>query len=225
VLCGHGLEFVKKYKYILFDLDGTITDPGLGIINSVIYALEKFGITVVDRNDLKKFIGPPLWDSFERYYRLSKKEAERAVLYYREYYSEKGIFENYVYEGIADLLKDMKINNKVLIVATSKPEIYAKQILVCFDLAKYFYFVAGGTLDGTRVKKDDVISYALGVCHIDHLDKVLMIGDREHDIFGAKNVGIDSMGVLFGYGDRDELEKAGATYIAETVSSIRKIIR
>lgn len=215
---------MKEYQYILFDLDGTITDPGLGIINSVIYALEKFGITVVNRDDLKKFIGPPLWESFEKYFGFSNEDAKRAVLYYREYYIDKGIFENYVYYGIADLLKDLKTNNKILIVATSKPEIYAKQILVYFDLAKYFYFVAGGTLDGTRVKKYDIINYALGACHIDHLDKVLMIGDREHDIYGAKNVGIDSIGVLYGYGDREELEMADATYIAETVSNIRKII-
>jgi phosphoglycolate phosphatase len=140
------------------------------------------------------------------------------------YYNEKGIFENYVYNGITDLLIDFKANNKILIIATSKPEIYARQILVYFNLDKYFYYIAGGTLDGTRVKKADIIAYALKACNIDHFDEVLMIGDREHDIIGAKTVGIDSMGVLFGYGDRDELEKAGATYIVETVSSIRNII-
>ena len=215
---------MKEYKYLLFDLDGTITNPGLGITNSVKHALEKFGITIIDQNELTKFIGPPLWDSFERYYGLSKEEAERAVLYYREYYNEKGIFENYVYNGITDLLIDFKAKNKILIIATSKPEIYARQILVYFNLDKYFYYIAGGTLDGTRVKKADIIAYALKACNIDHFDEVLMIGDREHDIIGAKTVGIDSLGVLFGYGDRNELEKAGATYIVETVSSIRNIV-
>lgn len=145
-----------RYEYILFDLDGTLTDSAIGITNSAIYALEKFGIEVNDRSELYRFIGPPLLETFE-YYGFSKEEAKMAVKYYREYYRDKGIFENLVYDGIEDLLKALKDNSKVLIVATSKAEVFAKQILEHFDIAKYFTYIAGGNLDGTRVKKDEVI--------------------------------------------------------------------
>jgi phosphoglycolate phosphatase len=213
-----------NYEYILFDLDGTITDSGIGITNSVIYALKKFGIEVKDRSELRRFIGPPLLYSFENFYNLSKDESKNAVEYYREYYREKGIFENLVYDGFEDLLKKLIANNKTLVVATSKPHVFAKQILEHFNLAKYFTFIAGDEFDGTRGKKADVIKYALESCNIDDLSKVIMVGDREHDILGAKSVGIDSMGVLFGYGDRDELENAGADFIANTTDEIGEIV-
>ncbi|WML33573.1 HAD family hydrolase [Clostridium sp. OS1-26] len=217
-------EHKINYEYILFDLDGTLTDPAIGITNSVMYSLEKYGIKVSDRSKLYKFIGPPLWESFEKYYGFSKEEAKQAVEYYREYYKDKGIYENLVYEGLEDLLKLLKASSKTLIVATSKPEIFAKQILEHFNIAKYFTFIAGGNLDGTRVKKDEVISYALESCNILDKSKVIMLGDREHDIIGAKKNGIHSMGVLFGYGDREELENAGADYIVETVSDIGRTL-
>ena len=213
-----------KYEYILFDLDGTLTDSAVGITNSVIYALKKYDIKVDNRNELNKFVGPPLSDSFESYYGFSKEEAKTAVEYYREYYREKGMFENLVYDGIEDLLKTLKYNNKTLVVATSKPQVFAQQILEKFDIAKYFTYIAGSSLDGTRVKKDEVIQYALESCNITNLPKVIMIGDREHDINGAKKVGIDSIGVLYGYGDRDELEKAGADFIVNTISDIEKML-
>ena len=213
-----------RYEYILFDLDGTLTDSGIGITNSVMYALEKYGIEVSDRRELNKFIGPPLWNSFEDYYGFSKEEAKTAVEYYREYYREKGIFENLVYDGFEDLLKTLKDNNMILIVATSKSEVFAKQILEHFGIAKYFDYVAGSELDGTRVKKYEVIKYALESCNITELSKAIMIGDREHDIIGAKAVGIDSIGVVFGYGDKSELEKAGADFIVETVADIGKVL-
>jgi phosphoglycolate phosphatase len=212
------------YEYILFDLDGTLTDSAIGITNSVMYALEKYGIVVSDRNELYKFIGPPLWDSFEKYYGFSKEEAKTAVEYFREYYRDKGIFENLVYDGFEDLLKTLKDNNKILIVATSKSEVFAKQILEYFNIAKYFTYIAGSNLDGTRVKKGEVIKYALESCNIIDLSKTIMIGDREHDIIGAKEVGINSIGVLFGYGDRNELEKAGADFIVATVADIGKVL-
>ena len=213
-----------EYESILFDLDGTLTDSAVGIINSVIYALEKYDIKVNDRKELNKFIGPPLKDSFECYYGFSKEQAKTAVEYYREYYRKKGIFENLLYDGIEDLLKTLKYNNKTLVVATSKPEVFAQQILENFHIAKYFMYIAGSNLDGTRVKKDEVIQYALESCNITNLPKVIMIGDREHDINGAKNVGIDSIGVLYGYGDRVELEKAGADFIVNTVLDIEKML-
>lgn len=212
------------YEYILFDLDGTLTDSGIGITNSVMYALQKYGIEVSDRSQLYKFVGPPLLDSFEKFYGFSKEEAKTAVEYFREYYREKGIFENLVYDGFEDLLKILKDDSKILIVATSKSEVFAKQILEHFNIAKYFTYIAGSNLDGTRVKKGEVIKYALESCNIVDLSKAIMIGDREHDIIGAKEVGINSIGVLFGYGDRNELEKAGADFIVDTVEDIGKVL-
>lgn len=212
------------YQYILFDLDGTLTDPGIGITNSVMYALKKFQIEVEDRTTLYKFIGPPLKASFEKYYGFSKEESELALQYYREYFKPKGLYENQVYKGVRELLTELKSRNKTLILATSKPEEFAIEILKHFDLYPYFDFVAGATMDSSRVKKVDVILYALQSYGVSDLSSAIMIGDREHDILGAKQVGLDSIGVLYGYGDYEELKGAGATYIAENTEDILKII-
>lgn len=212
------------YKYILFDLDGTLTDPGIGITNSVMYALKKFNIEVEDRASLYKFIGPPLLDSFEKYYGFSKEDSEQALKYYREYFKPHGLYENEVYEGIEELLVALKQQGKSLIVATSKPEEFAIEILEHFKLDKYFDFIAGATMDEKRVKKADVIAYALEECGVSDLASAIMVGDREHDILGAKQIGLASIGVLYGYGDQEELETVGATYIAESADEILKII-
>lgn len=204
------------YQYVLFDLDGTLTDPMLGITNSVMYALEQFGIHEEDRTQLYKFIGPPLRDSFESFYGFTPEQSEQAVTYYRENYGAKGLYENEVYAGIEELLQRLKAAGCHLIVATSKPEIFAVKIIEHFHLEPYFDYVAGATMDQTRNRKAEVIAYALESCDITDRSQVVMVGDREHDIFGAQEIGIDSIGVLFGYGDREELETAGATYIAET---------
>lgn len=211
-------------KYILFDLDGTLTDPAEGITNSVQYALAKFGITVKNKSELNKFIGPPLKASFEKYYGFTEEQAVCAIEYLREYYKDKGIFENYVYEGLEVLLKQLKDNGKILIVATSKPTVFATQILEHFDLAKYFDFIAGSELDGTRVKKDEVIAFALGECGVTDFSQAVMVGDRKYDILGAKHTGICSVGVLYGYGDLPELQTAGADYIAEDISALTKLL-
>ena len=214
-----------KYTTMLFDLDGTLTNPGLGITNSVAYALKKYGIDVKYRTELYKFIGPPLLNSFQDYYGFSEEQAVQAVEYYREYYQKTGIYENYVYEGIPELLKELKAEGITLLVATSKPEPFARLIMEHYHLADYFTYIAGATMDNkTRVKKADVIRYAMQNCEAEDKKKLVMVGDRKHDILGAKEVGIDSVGVLFGYGDREELEQAGATYIAETVEAIRTCI-
>ncbi|MDO4170609.1 MAG: HAD family hydrolase [Lachnospiraceae bacterium] len=215
---------MKDYKYIFFDLDGTLTDPGLGITNSVAYSLEKYGISVDDRSELYKFIGPPLIDSYMDFYNFSKEKAVQAVEVYREYYAVKGIFENYVYDGIPGLLKLLQADGKKIILATSKPEEYAKIILEHFDLAKYFFYIAGSNMDESRSKKSEVISYALQKCQIKDKSQVVMIGDREHDIIGAKEIGLDSIGVLYGYGDYKELECAGADQIVENVNGLRDIL-
>ena len=212
------------YKYILFDLDGTLTDPGIGITNSVMYALEKFGIEVEDRASLYKFIGPPLLDSFQKYYGFTKEESELALQYYREYFKPYGLYENKIYDGVEKLLKDLKAMDKVIIVATSKPEEFAVEILKHFNLYQYFDFVGGASMDEKRVKKADVIAYALEKCHVADLKSVVMIGDREHDIYGAKKIGVDSIGVLYGYGDYEELKMAGADYIVSTPEEILSVI-
>ncbi|MDD2362671.1 MAG: HAD family hydrolase [Oscillospiraceae bacterium] len=215
---------MRSFNYILFDLDGTLTDPALGITNSIIHSLKKFNIEVEDRKELYGFIGPPLTDSYMKYFGFSMDEATKAIDYYREYYKDKGIYENIVYNGVDNLLKVLKEKGKTLILATSKPEVFAKRILLHFDLGKYFDFVAGSNLDGTRVKKDEVISYALKSCDISDLSDCVMIGDREHDVIGAKKTGIHSIGVLYGYGAKEDLENAGAEYIAQTVEDLGYIL-
>ena len=212
------------YNTIFFDLDGTLTDPGIGITNSVAYALEKWNIKVSDRSELYKFIGPPLIDSFGKYYGFSEEECRQAVVYYREYFSTKGLYENEVYEGVVQLLTKLKEAGKKLVVATSKPDKFAVTILKHFDLYKYFDFVAGASMDETRTKKDEVIAYALESLGIDDVSAVVMVGDREHDVLGAKVFGMDAIGVLYGYGDMEELTKAGATYIVENVEEILKLV-
>lgn len=211
---------MKSYKYILFDLDGTVTDPGEGITNSVMYALKKFGIEERDRRKLYRFIGPPLADSFQEFYGFSAHEAKEGIRFYREYYSQKGMLENKLYPGIEEVLRKIKADKKHLIMATSKPEFFAKQILEYFHLAIYFDFVSGATMDEKRVKKGEVIAYALKQCGITDNSQVLMVGDRKHDIQGAKENKLDSMGVLYGYGSREELEAAGADYIVESVEEL-----
>ena len=208
------------YQYLLFDLDGTLTDPGLGITNSVMYALRKFGINVSDRSQLYPFIGPPLRDSFRVYYGFSDEQCERAVRYYREYFKKSGMFENEVYDGICELLTRLKASGRTLVVATSKTEVFALEILRHFDLYKYFDFVAGATLNDVRNQKADIIKYALETLNITEKKSAIMIGDRKHDIIGAKETGLDSIGVLYGYGTYDELKNAGATYIADTPADI-----
>ena len=214
---------MKEYKTILFDLDGTLTDPGEGITNSVAYALKKFGIEVDDKKKLYCFIGPPLLYSFTHFYNLSEEDSQKALAYYREYYADKGIFENRIYDGMMELLADLKKGGRKLVVATSKPEHFAKTVLDNFDITQYFDYISGATLDEKRVEKTEIIDYAIKELSID-LSSAVMIGDRKFDIDGAHHFGIDSIGVLFGYGGYDELKKSGATYIVKNVDEIRKIL-
>ncbi|MBO5293606.1 MAG: HAD family hydrolase [Lachnospiraceae bacterium] len=212
------------YQNILFDLDGTLTDSALGITNSVKYALGKWNIKVEDRTSLYRFIGPPLQESFMRFYGFSEEEGRQAVAYYREYFADRGIFENEVYPGVEELLRQLKKQGKKLILATSKPEEYAFRILRHFGLYDYFDFAAGALMNGERSRKSEVIQYAIRNADIRNLSETVMVGDREHDIFGAREAGIDSIGVLFGYGSHEELTGAGATYIARSVSDIMSFL-
>lgn len=214
---------VAMYKYILFDLDGTLTDPAEGITNSVAYALKKFDIEIKDKTELYKFIGPPLQASFKEFYGFNDEQSTLAIEYYREYFRDKGMFENKVYDEIPELLQTLKSDGHTLIVATSKPEKFAMQILEHFDLIKYFDFVAGASMDGSLSAKADIIKYALEKNNITDLKSTIMVGDRKHDIIGAIENNIDSIGVLFGYGSKEELEQASATYISEIPIDIIKL--
>lgn len=216
---------LKNYKHILFDLDGTLTDPKIGITKSVQYALQKKGFEVDDLDSLNCFIGPPLHESFAKYYSMSVDEAQQAVEYYRERFREIGIFENKVISGIPEVLTKLKNNNKRLYVATSKPTIFAKKILEHFELDGYFELIIGSELDGTRSNKKDVIRYIQEKQQVDDLKTMVMVGDREHDIFGAHAMKIDSIGVLFGYGSEQELKEAGATYIVDSPNELLQIFQ
>lgn len=211
-------------EYVLFDLDGTLTDPMEGITRSVQYALRAYGIEEADLKALCPFIGPPLGESFMKYYGFSRERAEEAIYKYREYFAVKGIFENRVYEGIPQMLEALRNNGRKLLVATSKPEAFAVQILEHFQLDGYFDWVCGASMDEKRVKKGEVIAYALETAGIRDVSKAVMVGDREHDVLGAKENGMDCVGVLFGYGDRQELEAAGAVEIVGTVEELGRIL-
>ncbi len=210
-------------NYVFFDLDGTLTDPKEGITNSVAYSLEYFGIHTEDNDNLCKFIGPPLKHSYMTFYNFDSDKADIAVKKYREYFAPKGLYENKVYKDIPQLLQKLKYKGFKLAVATSKPYVYAVEILNHFDLHKYFDFVSGSELDGRRTNKADVIKYALDNLNIS-ADNAIMIGDREHDIIGAAKNGVKSIGVLYGYGSREEFEKSGTVHIAENVKDIWNII-
>lgn len=214
----------KDFQYILFDLDGTLTDSGEGITKAVQYALRYFGIDVPNLKDLNKFIGPPLKDSFKRFYGFDEYKAQEGLMKFREYYEDKGLFENRVYDGIEDVLKTLKNNGKTLIVATSKPEVHAKIILEHFGLDKYFNFIGGADLEETRVKKADVIRYTLKEAGINDFSKVIMVGDREHDILGGKENNLKTIGVLYGFGDVVELTQARADFIAKEPKDILNIL-
>ena len=215
---------MSKYEYLFFDLDGTLTDSAEGITNCVEHALNKFGISVNDKSELRRFVGPPLVPAFMEFYGFSESDAKQAVAYYRERFQDVGIFENRVYDGIPELLASLKSKGYKSVVATSKPEQFATRIIDHFGLDDYFLLVAGATFDGKISSKQEVIEHAIRSLKIENFSDILMIGDRHHDVDGAKSLGIDSLGVLYGYGNREELAEAGATYIAESVSDIEDII-
>ncbi|WP_449460418.1 HAD family hydrolase [Streptococcus suis] len=211
------------YQTILFDLDGTLTDSGQRVLNSVAYALEKMGIEEPDTANLNRFIGPPLYESFSRFYQLSPEDTQSAVDAFRVYFKEKGMFENQLYPGIIPLLEELRTAGKTLVIATSKPEIFAKQILEHFGIAHYFDVIAGASLDSSRISKADVISYAINQLEA-FPNNAVMIGDREHDIEGARMHQLPAIGVLYGYGNKQEFEKAGATMIVETVQDLKRVL-
>ncbi|AGY76702.1 MULTISPECIES: HAD-IA family hydrolase [Clostridium] len=208
-----------KYKYILFDLDGTITESKEGITKSVQYALKKFGIIVESLDLLEKFIGPPLKYSFSEYFGFDENKSLEAVQYYREYFEKKGIMENKVYDHIEDLLKQLKELKLKLIIATSKPTKFSNIILNNFNLTSYFDAIVGSNMNGTRCTKGEVIKHVLEKYRINS-DEAVMIGDRKYDMIGARQNNMDSIGVTYGYGSLEELKNENPTYIADSVMDI-----
>ena len=215
---------MKKYKYIFWDLDGTISDSASGIANSISYAIEKMGTEIPSKETLKKFVGPHLAESLSMYLGYSPEQIEAAIKYFREYYEKKGIEENEMYCGIEELLIKLRDAGYSCVLATSKPEPFARTILKRYGIDSYFLYIAGSTIDETRTKKAEVIAYALETCKITDKSQVVMIGDRSHDVIGAKENGLDCIGVLYGYGDRPELEEAGALAIAADLSELASIL-
>lgn len=215
---------MKTYQTILFDLDGTLTDPKVGITKSIQYALAKFNIDEPDLDKLIPFIGPPLMESFKVYYGFDDEQAWQALAYYREYFSVKGIYENGVYPGIHTLLEGLAGQGKRLIVATSKPTLYAEEIVKHFGLAPFIDFVVGSNMDGTRTDKKEIIEYIIAELSASEKAQTIMVGDRKHDIIGARKVNVESIAVAYGYGTVEELTKEMPTYLAETVEDLARIL-
>lgn len=209
---------------ILFDLDGTLIDPFNGITKSVQYALHSFGIEEDNLQNLKKFIGPPLSDSFREYYGFSKEKALLAVEKYRELFSTQGLFDCTLYPNVVSTLQTLYSSKITLLLATSKPTVFAQKILDHFSLSHYFSFVAGAELNGIRGKKDEVIAYALAHNNEANPLNCLMVGDRKYDILGAKTHGIPSIGVTYGYAEKNELEEAKPDYYINEFSQLLTLI-
>ena len=212
---------MKNYKNILFDVDGTLMDSKDGIINSLKMTLRFFGIRTPYKEKLYKFIGMPLDELLLKYYEFDEKDAKRAMSKYREYYKSKGMFESTLYDSIPELLENLMNAGKNLIIATSKEETSTNQMLENLGIKDYFNFVCGSTIDGLRTKKTEVIKHILLTQNLD-IDSTIMVGDRDYDIIGAKEANIDSIGVLYGYGNYEELQNAGATFIVNDVKELQK---
>ena len=208
-------------KSILFDLDGTLTDSGDGILNCAEYALRHFGLPIPNREEMRVFVGPPLRDTFYKF-GVPQDRLDEAVAVYRERYIPIGKFENHPYPGIHQLLADLKQQGHRLYIATSKPEGMSMDILNHFDLMQYFDLVAGATLDGSRDEKSQVIAYLLQ--QIGALDDAIMVGDTAFDILGAKAHGIPGIGVSWGYGNVEDMKKAGAVAIANTMEELFSLL-
>lgn len=209
------------YKAILIDLDGTLTESGEGITKSVQYALEKLGKPEEDLEALKVFVGPPLMEQFMKYADLDEETARRAVEIYRERYSTIGIFENRLYPGVAHMLEELKKKGYLLAVASSKPEYFVKKILAHFDLEKYFDEAVGSEMSGSRTNKTEVIEETLRRLHLEnHREQVLMVGDKEHDVLGARKAGLECLAVSYGYGTMEELTAARPLQIAASADEV-----
>ncbi len=212
------------YEYVFFDLDGTITDPEEAIVDGVSYALKQCGYAI-DEKKLKLFIGPPLIDSFQNFYNMPYELASQAVDLYRQRYREDGLLKNNLYEGIVEVLQELKRLGKKIVLATSKPEAFSIEILEHYDILKYFDFVSGATFTNERITKSSIIKYALDNLHINDPRLVIMVGDRKYDILGAREFGIKTIAVLYGYGSQEEFIENQAAYIVGKAEEIIDIIK
>lgn len=217
-----------NYKYLLFDLDGTLTDPKEGITKCVQHGLQSIGIIENDEAVLLSFIGPPLQESFPSIYNLDEAQTTQAITAFRQRFSTIGLFENQAFDGAAEMLATIKSQcpDKKIALATSKPKEFAVRILEKYDLLQYFDILDGSNLDGTKIHKHEVIASVLTQLDIspEEYPQVLMIGDRLHDVEGAACFGIDCLGVTFGYGSEEELQKAGAKYIVHTMEELQNFL-
>lgn len=215
------------FPYVLFDLDGTLTDPKPGITQCVQYALRCMGIEEPDLDKLEPFIGPPLTDSFREFYGMDQEQAAEAVAKYRERFSEKGLYENEIYPGMKQMLENLKTAGCHLAVASSKPEHFVKLILEYFDIDGYFEVIVGSELDGTRCQKEEVVAEALRRFFPDGnipCDDIVMVGDRKFDIIGGREMGLHQIGVAYGYAPEGELEAAEAEYIVNDLDELERVL-
>lgn len=212
-------------KYLLFDLDGTLINTYEGIVKCVYYALNSLEIEESEPEKLKRFIGPPLEYSFKNYYNLNDTGVRKAIEKYRERYSEKGIYECKPYDGMKELLSKCYEDKRIICLATAKPQPFAEKILEMFDLKKYFSVIVGASLDNSFVEKSDIVAKVLSDLGDVPKSEMIMIGDREHDIIGAKNNGIESIGIKYGFAEIGEFEEAGANYIVENVEELVKLLK
>lgn len=218
------LENLKHKKHILFDLDGTITDPKEGIVNSVLYSLEKLSIPFTeDKDSLTSFIGAPLVKEYMTRFGLNEDDANKALFYYREYYKDKGIFECKLFDGTKTLFEHLKNNGKKMYLATSKATPFAIDLLNHFEIASYFEFIGGSILDGSRTTKDEVIKYVMEENALTELDDIVMIGDKSFDSIGAHANNIECVGILYGYGTIEEHKENNADYIVESITDLIKL--
>ena len=215
---------LKKYDIIAFDLDGTLSDPSRGLIASFVYTFKKLGIDYGDAESLKRFIGPPIYEAWQDEFGFSPEESSDALRVFHEYYQVYGWRDNEMYQGIPEMLAGLKSAGKKIVLATSKPEFFAKKTLELFDIAKYFDFIGGAASDKVRDKKHEVLEYSLKSVGACDLSRAILVGDRIYDAEGAAKCKIDSMGVLYGLGSEKEVLSAPFTLIAEKVSDINKIL-
>ncbi len=215
---------MSKYELVLFDLDGTLTDPASGLVKSFSYALSRMGVDCSDAEGLKRFIGPPLYDEWQRVYCFSPEQSGKALDYFHEYYEVHGWCDNVMYDGIPSLLATLKSAGKRIVLATSKPEKFAKKVLRLFDIHSYFDFEAGAYSDRIRDKKWEVLAYALERFPEIPKEKCVLVGDRKYDAEGAKLCGIDSIGVAWGHGAMEELMASGFVFIAETPEALAQYL-
>lgn len=215
---------MKEKDYILFDLDGTLTDPKEGITKCFQYALAHFGIDEPDLDKLEVVIGPPLRDSFIEFYGFTKEDAKKAEKKYRERFATLGMYENKIYEGISSMLQKLRDAGKQLAIASSKPTVFVEKILEHFEIKEHFHHIIGSNLDGTRSDKAEVVDAAIAGFGEVNKEDIIMVGDRKFDVIGAHERGVEVIGVAYGYGGEEELVESGADYVVKTVEELEKVL-